>query len=256
MQHLTELGQELEDTLRLHTKIIAYKRLEKADELDSIKNVARIDYFYTFCQAPFMVRVTQLTIGMTNEDQMNRRCMRLCGLRETSEKGMNAEAAMLATTWFKSPEEALKQQKEYPRIPAGGAIVLAPLTKGKFAPDVIWIFGNAAQIMLIMCGLQKDKYERFSFSFIGEGACADALGQCYVTGKPALSIPCYGERSMGNVADDEITIALPPGDLERAVSGLKQLAKVGFKYPINFIGPSLDPTPALGKIYPDLVKRG
>ena len=103
---------------------------------------------------------------------------------------------------------------------------------------------------VIMCGLQKDKYERYWFSFIGEGACSDSLAQCYCTGKPAAAIPCYGERAIGGVADDEIVIALPPGDLERAIAGLNELAKVGFKYPINFTGPSLNPTPWLKQAYP------
>ena len=162
---------------------------------------------------------------------------------------------MLSTTWFRSPEEALQQQGEYYRIPVGGAVVLAPLIKQKFEPEVVLIYGNPAQIMMVMCGLQKVKYERFSFSFIGEGACTDSLAQCYLTGKPAVSIPCYGERSMGGVSDDEMAIALPHSELERAVTGLKELAKIGFKYPINSIGPWLDPTPLLSSIYTGAAKR-
>jgi uncharacterized protein (DUF169 family) len=115
--------------------------------------------------------------------------------------------------------------------------------------------GNPAQIMMILCGLQKVKYERFSFSFIGEGACSDSLAQCYITSKPSVSIPCSGERSMGGVSDDEIVVALPPGELERAVSGLKGLAKIGRKYPIDSIGPWLDPTQLLRGIYPETAKR-
>jgi hypothetical protein len=60
---------------------------------------------------------------------------------------------------------------------------------------------------------------------------------------------------MGGVSDDEIVIALLPGELERAISGLKQLAKIGFKYPINSIGPLLDPTPLLSGIYPAASQR-
>jgi hypothetical protein len=70
-----------------------------------------------------------------------------------------------------------------------------------------------------------------------------------------LSIPCYGERAIGGVSDDEIIIALPPGELERTISGLKELAKIGFKYPINFIGPLLDPSPLLSGIYPAASQR-
>jgi len=255
MNDWAELGTELENTLRLKTKIIAYRRLEKAEEFDAIKNVVRIDRFFTFCQVPFMVRVNGITVGITREDKIQDRCSRLFGLKQATEKSMNAEAAMLSTTWFRSPEEALQQQNDYYRVPVGGAIVLAPLTKQKFEPEVLLMYGNPAQIMMILCGLQKIKYERFSFSFIGEGACTDSLAQCYITGKPAVSIPCYGERSMGGVSDDEMAIALPPGELERTISGLKQLAKIGFKYPINSIGPLLDPTPLLSGIYPAASQR-
>jgi uncharacterized protein (DUF169 family) len=255
MHNWAELGTELENTLRLKTKIIAYRRLEKAEELDTIKNVVRIDHFFTFCQIPFMVRVNGITVGITKDDKVNPRCTRLFGLRPATEKSMNAEAAMLSTTWFRSPEEGLQQQRDYYRIPVGGAIVLAPLTKQKFEPEVLLVYGNPAQIMMVMCGLQKVKYERFSFSFIGEGACSDSLAQCYITGKPALSIPCYGERAIGGVSDDEVVIALPPGELERAISGLKELQKIGFKYPISFIGPLLDPTPMLTGIYPVASQR-
>ncbi|MGD0352942.1 MAG: DUF169 domain-containing protein [Dehalococcoidia bacterium] len=255
MHDWAELGTELENKLRLKTKIIAYRRFDKAEELDTIKNVIRIDRFFTFCQVPFMVRVNGITVGITREDKIQDRCSRLFGLKQATEKSMNAEAAMLSTTWFRSPEEALQQQGDYYRIPVGGAVVLAPLTKQKFEPEVLLIYGNPAQIMMILCGLQKVKYERFSFSFIGEGACTDSLAQCYVTGKPAVSIPCYGERSMGGVSDDEIAIALPPSELARTISGLKELAKIGFKYPINSIGPLLDPTPLLSGIYSETAKR-
>jgi uncharacterized protein (DUF169 family) len=168
---------------------------------------------------------------------------------------MQNEAAMLSTTWFASPEEALKQQQETPRVPVGEAIVVAPLGKEKFEPEVVSIYANPAQVMMILCGLQKEKYERFQFFFIGEGACADSLAQCYASGKPAVAIPCYGERTMGQVADDEIVVALPPGELGLAVSGMKKLAKIGFKYPIPFIGGLTDPTPILAQFYPDRAKK-
>ena len=77
--------------------------------------------------------------------------------------------------------------------------MLAPLASGKFDPDVILIYGNPTQLMLLMNGLQFKDYERFQFFFIGEGACADGLAQCYTSGKPALAIPCFGERRFGGV---------------------------------------------------------
>jgi len=251
MANFAELGTELETMMRLKTKIIAYRRLEKAEELDNIKSVARPDHFFTFCQIPFQVRVSGFTIGITQQDPINERCSRMCGLRAPTEASEHAEAKQLATTWFATKEEGLKQQKDYPRIPPGGAIVLAPLTRDKFEPEVLLIYANPAQLMMILCGLQKERYEQFWFSFVGEGACVDSLAQCYVTKKPALSINCYGERAFGSITDDEICLAIPADDLERALSGLKKLHKVGLRYPIGFIGPALDPRPILARSYPD-----
>jgi len=252
MGRLAELGGELEKMLRLKTRSVAYRKLESVEELSKIESVYRPNRTFTYCQVPFMVRVLGLTVGVTRKDQMLDRCMRLHGLKDPDDESMQRESLMLSTTWMPSPEEAMKQQGDYPRIPAGDAIVAAPLTDEKFEPDVVSIYGNPAQIMMIMCGLQKEKYERFQFSFIGEGACADSLAQCFVSGKPALAIPCYGERALGQVADDEIVIALPPGEIERSLSGLKKLARAGLTYPVSYIGGVADVVPILSQIYADM----
>ena len=73
-----------------------------------------------------------------------------------------------------------------------------------------------------------------------------------MTGEPALAIPCYGERALGQVADDEIVIALPPAEIERSLSGLKRLAKVGLRYPVAYIGGVADVVPILSQIYTEM----
>jgi uncharacterized protein (DUF169 family) len=249
MGNLIETSKALKEKLSLSSEPIGYKRFEKASDLDNVQGLTRWKQPCMFCQVPFMARIGGLTVGLTSEDNVGERCKRIHGLLATGEKEMLQEAKMLSRTWMPSVEEGLKQQNDYPRIPPGEAIVVGPLAKGNFEPDVILIYGNPAQIMMLMCGLQKVHYERFAFHFIGEGACVDSLGQCYNTGKPSLAIPCYGERSMGQVKDDEIVIALPPSDMDRAIQGLDILAKIGFKYPISHIGGFLDPNPLLANYY-------
>ena len=245
----SDLSKELVSTLRLKTDPVAFGRLEKAADLEKIKNVTRIPHLFTFCQAVFLARTNRITVGVTKDDKMNIRCMRLHGVRHASEKTMRAEAEMLSTTWFPNPEEAYQQQLDSFRVPVAEAIVISPLDKEKIEPEVVLVFGNAAQMMMLLCGLQKEKYEKFTFHFVGEGACSDSLGECYKTGKPQLAIPCYGERSMGQASDDEISLALPPNDIPRALAGLKKLAKVGFKYPIGYVGAMADLEPILSQVY-------
>jgi hypothetical protein len=55
---------------------------------------------------------------------------------------------------------------------------------------------------------------------------------------------------MGQVADDEIVIALPPGEIDRAIEGMRLLKKVGFIYPTVNIGGITNPLYALANFYP------
>jgi len=247
-----EISQEFSDLLHLKTDPVAYRRLEKESDLEKMKEVTRVPHPATFCQVLFMARVMRMTVGITQTDKVVDRCMRIHGTQPTTEDSMRVEAEMLSTTWFKNPEEAYQQQLETYRIPPGEAALVAPLSGAGYEPEVVLIFGNPAQIMMLMCGMQKEKYERFEFSFTGEGACADSLARCYVTGKPSLAIPCYGERGLGQVADDELVIAIPPNEIERAISGMKKLSKIAFglRYPIGSLGGTADVEPALRMIYP------
>ena len=248
------LSEGMERLLRLKAGPVAYKRLEKLAELDEIPELMRLDRRASFCQVPAMVRTMGLTVGATR-DNFGERCARINGLAPSTEKQVAWEAEQFANSWFANVEEARKQMAAYPLVPPGEAIVLAPLAAGKFEPDVVLIYGNPAQMMFLMNGLQFKDYERFQFFFIGEGSCADGLAQCYTTGKPALAIPCLGERAFGAVTDDEMVMALPPGMMAKAIEGLQALKSRGASYPINYLGPLCDPSPVLTMIYPEWWER-
>jgi uncharacterized protein (DUF169 family) len=248
------LSEEMESLLRLKTRPVAYKKLEKIEELEKIPDVMRLNRKASFCQAPALARMGGMTVALTR-DNLGERCARICGLAATTKKEISWEANAFGTGWFANVEEARKQMAAYPLVPPGEAVVVAPLASGKFDPDVILIYGNPAQMMLLMNGLQFRDYERFQFFFIGEGACADSLAQCYTSNKPALAIPCMGERAFGAVTEDELVMALPPGWMAKAVDGLKALKSRGIGYPIMYLGPLCDPSPILMQIYPDWWER-
>jgi uncharacterized protein (DUF169 family) len=248
------LSRDMECLLRMKAVPVAYKRLEKLAELDKIPDVVRLDRRASFCQVPAMVRTIGVTIGATR-DNFGDRCARINGLAPTTEKQVAWEVEGFAHGWFANEEEARKQMAEYPLVPPGEAVVLAPLAAAKFDPDVILIYGNPAQMMLLMNGLQFKDYERFQFFFIGEGSCADGLAQCYTTGKPALAIPCMGERAFGAVTEDEMVMALPPAMMAKAVEGLQALKERGISLPIKYLGPLCDPSPVLLQIYPQWWER-
>jgi len=123
------LTRDIENLLRLKTSPIAYKRLEKAKEMDTIPEVTPLDRRATFCQVPALVRTMGLTVGATR-DNFGERCARINGLAPTTKSQVAWEVDAFATTWFADAEEARKQMAAYPLVPFSEAAVLAPLASG------------------------------------------------------------------------------------------------------------------------------
>ncbi|MDR3474147.1 MAG: DUF169 domain-containing protein, partial [Devosia sp.] len=154
--------------------------------------------------------------------------------------------------WFENREAAAAHQAGMPRVPPGRyhGMVVAPLRTARLdPPDICLFYGNPAQMILFINGLQWRNYQRYDFSITGESACADSWGHALKTRKVSLSIPCFAERRYGGVADDEMLMACPPEDLLRAVTGLQGLAKAGLRYPIMPFGPQAEPAEGMAKSY-------
>jgi dephospho-CoA kinase len=128
-------------------------------------------------------------------------------------------------------------------------VALAPLVYNPFDPDMVLVYGNPAQMMLLINSLQHERYEVMQFHCVGETSCSDAVARCYLDHKPSLAIPCYGERRYGHAADDELVMALPPEFVDIALEGMESLYKRGIRYPISYAGAELDVTCAFPGSY-------
>jgi hypothetical protein len=53
------------------------------------------------------------------------------------------------------------------------------------------------------------------------------------------------------VLDDEMLMALPPDQLEKAIQGMEALAKNGFRYPFPQYGIQNDVRDGMARSYPD-----
>jgi uncharacterized protein (DUF169 family) len=127
--------------------------------------------------------------------------------------------------------------------------MLAPTAYDPFVPDIVLIYGNPAQMSLMINAIQYDRFERMIFYSVGETSCSDVIGRCFVDRVPALSIPCYGERRFGHAADDELAIGLPAEGCARILSNLETLYKKGIRYPISQYGAQVSPHKALAAVY-------
>ncbi len=243
--------RRMEQLLRLRSFPVAFKLLEDEEELNRIPYMRRLKHKVTLCQLITLVRNFDWTVGATQDDFISETCGSILGFCDIPE--INKDGTFRSIIWVQKKEDGKRYEDSIPRIPLGRyrAVALAPLVYNPFDPDIVLIYGNPAQIMLIMNALQFEKYEVIHSYFVGETSCADVIARCYLDHKPYFTIPCYGERRYGHAQDDELVIGIPEDMMEKALRGLEALYRRGVRYPISYAGAEMD----LSDAFPEVYKR-
>jgi len=239
----------MEHFLRLKTFPVGLKLLEDLKGLAANPWTRRPQEKLSLCQLITIVRTFDWTIGGTAEDLVTPGCASVLGLAELPE--YVTDGSMRSTVWLEKKEDAARCEAVMQRIPFGKykAFMLAPTAYDPFVPDIVIVYGNPAQMSLMVNAIQYDRFERLVFYSVGESSCSDVIGRCFVDQVPALSIPCYGERRFGHAADDELAIGLPASDCQRILTNLETLYKKGIRYPISQYGAQVSPRDALEAVY-------
>ncbi len=241
--------RDMEKFLRLRTFPVGLKLYENVDALQENKWLRRPQEKLSLCQLITIVRTFDWTVGGVADDLVTQGCASVLGLSELTDFVTSGE--MRSKVWLESRDDAAECERVIQRIPFGKykAFSLAPTAYDPFVPDMVLIYGNAAQMSLLVNAIQYDKFERLTFFSVGETSCSDVIGRCFVDQVPALSIPCYGERRFGHAADDELAIGLPVRDCARILRNLETLYKKGIRYPISQYGAQVSPFAALDAVY-------
>ena len=228
--------RKMERLLRLKSFPVGLKLLSSKEELSKIPFLRRPEAPATLCQLINLVRNFDWTVGATASDFLTPVCPGVVGLSEVPP--LYKDGTFRSIVWVKNRAQGQIFDAAIPRIPFGKyeALAMAPLVYDPFEPDMVLIYANPAQMILLINALQFEKYEVMKFFCVGESSCSDVIGRCYLENKPALSIPCYGERRYGHAQDDELAMALPPSYMETALAGLEILYRRGVRYPISFSG--------------------
>ncbi len=250
---IAALGEHLSNLLRLRTLPIGMKLFEDLDAMARVPGLRRPPKGKTFstCQLVTQARMAGFTLGITTENIPSfSSCSSVIGLDAPGE--IFTSGRKMEGVWFENREAAAAHQAQMPRVAPGRyqGLVVSPLRAARLdPPDICLFYANPAQMILFINGLQWKRYRRYDFSITGESACADSWGHALKTREVSLSIPCYAERRYGAVADDELLMACPPDDLQRAVTGLQALSKAGLRYPIMPFGPQAEPAEGMAKSY-------
>ncbi len=244
-----KLVRSMERLMRLKSFPVGFKMLENKEELDQIPFMRRPQRKMTLCQLITLVRNFDWTVGAERDNFLSPMCASIIGLTDTPE--IYKDGTFRSIVWVKTREDGMRYEASIPRLPLEKyeAVAMAPLVYKPFEPDIVLIYANPAQMMLLINALQFEDYEVMEFYCVGESSCSDAIARCYLTGKPSLTIPCYGERRYGHAQDEDLVMAIPADKMEKALKGMEVLYRRGIRYPISYAGAEQDLTTAFPMSY-------
>jgi len=242
--------RNIEKYLRLKSFPVAFKMLEKKEELENIPFMRRSPNKRTMCQLITLVRNFDWTVGADADDFTGPMCPSIIGLTKLPDVGF-LDGTFRSIVWTKNKKDGAKYENSVPRLPTGKyeAVAMAPLVYKPFDPDIVLIYANPAQMILLINALQFEDYEVMQFFCVGESSCSDAIARCYLDNKPSVSIPCYGERRYGHAQDEDLVMAVPADLLEKAAKNLEVLYRRGIRYPISYAGVEQDLSAAFPGAY-------
>jgi uncharacterized protein (DUF169 family) len=251
---MKDLVAKLEALLRLRSIPFGMKLFERVADMEAIPKIRRPQKsVHTLDQIVAQAARLGWTVGITTEDLVGDQCRSVVGLGGQDEKWFSGQH--MTGVWFATQVDASAHQKAMNLVPAGKykALAVAPLASGRLdPPDIALFYATPGAMIYFINGLQYSGYKRFDWSVVGESACADSWGRALRTREPSLSIPCFAERRYGGVLDDEMLMALPPEQLEKAIIGMEALAKNGFRYPFAQYGIQQDVRAGMAFSHPHL----
>jgi uncharacterized protein (DUF169 family) len=241
---------DLNRLLRLKATPIGMKMFATVEEMEAIPKIRRPKDIHTTDQIVGQAARLGFTVGITGDDLVGAQCRVVLGLGPRDDEWLSGNR--IAGVWYSNQAEASAHQHamDVPEYGKWKAMAVSPLVSGRLdPPDICLVYANPAQMILFINGLQWTGYKKLEWGAVGESACADSWGRALKTGEPSLAIPCFPERRYGGVQDDELLMALKPADLVKAIKGMTQLAKNGFRYPIPPYGVQMDVRAGMGVTY-------
>jgi len=145
-----------------------------------------------------------------------------------------AEGNLACGMYTETPEAAARTEAEVHKLSPGEyeRIVIAPLGRATFEPQVALVYANSAQVMRLVAAALYRRGGRLHSSFSARLDCADAVIETMHSAQPQVILPCYGDRIYGQTEDHEMAFSFPWGEAEEIVSGLQGTQKGGIRYPI------------------------
>jgi len=230
---LTLLEKEFEKYLRLQSPPLALRMLRPGEEAPEKcrKPFEHLKIKVNICQGFSMARKYGWTVRMGAEDMACPPGTALFGFFKDTE--YFDAGNMAVPTYAPDLEAGAALEKEFPRFEHGEyeAILVAPMGRAAFEPDMLIFYAQPAQVMRLIHGAVYES-----------GGGLNSWGQCRFgcstvisvlqNGECTYSVPGNGDRVFAGVQDTEMCFYMPMARAEGVAAGLAANHKGGTRYPV------------------------
>jgi uncharacterized protein (DUF169 family) len=234
MATANELDQALSTYFRPLTFPLAIKMLKSETEIPekTRRPFKQMGKKVAICQGIGMARKYGWVVAMGKEDMACALGAAPFGFFENID--FYNEGNMAAGMFTASKEIGKKEEDLISRFDFGtySHILVAPLNRTSFEPDLYLVYGNPAQIMRLIQGALYNEGGAVYSSAMGRLGCSTII----TTIKEAecrYSVPGNGDRIFGMTQDYEMAFYIPLTKVDTLIDGLAKTHNAGIRYPIT-----------------------
>ena len=234
MADLKEVEQALNTYVRPLTFPLALKMLKSEDEIPdrTRRPFQQMKKKVAICQGIGMARKLGSTVAMGREDMQCSLGAAPFGFFKNIDfynEGNLAAGMFTASKEIGKTEEDLIDRFDYGLY---SHILVAPLNRAGFEPDMLMMYGNPAQIMRLVHGALYNQGGAVQSSAMGRLGCATII-TAMKNDECRYLLPGNGDRIFGMTQDYEMSFLIPASKIDTVLDGLGKTHKGGIRYPIT-----------------------
>lgn len=219
---LSEVNETLNHYVRMQTYPVAVKLCKTKQDLPT-----RVKFPYkTFnrriplCQGVAMARRYGWVIAVGDEDQSCPFGALTMGFVEPKKEYL--DGAFLGSLHPGRKEIEAQTAKSLSRLGYGKYkyAVFSPLHRNSFDPDLIIVYGNAAQVARLIQGSLRKRGGSLSSSTVGGIACSAVIAKTIEENECQYIVAGAGDRFFALTQDDELIFTMPRSKIAITLEGL------------------------------------
>jgi len=229
-----KVNDDLNEYIRPQTYPVGIRMLRHGEPVpDGVKRPSEFKKHFANCQTIDMARRYGWALYLTREDS-------ICSLGITAfgfdkEVKFLTEGNLCEGMYTATAEAGARSEAAVDKFPhnAYAGMLVAPLHRMNFEPDLVCIYANSAQVMRLVQGALWKRGGKLTSSFGGRIDCSEIVVTTMNTQECQVILPCSGDRIFGQTQDHEMAFSMPTSKVSEVLEGLRGTHKGGIRYPIT-----------------------